>query len=545
MREAEISQKIASLYAEISADTTKLQAGLKNTSVSIKSLKADFASIASGIAIFTGVAIAAGKAIDITVGELVKYANEVRTISQISGESAEATSVLIQVADDYKLSSTDLTTAQRKLAIEGYSLNIETIAKLSDEYKKLNTGAERQQFLTENLGRSSTQWAEIMSQGSEAILSRGDAVSEMLILDQQALDNARAYEMALDDLNDQLYGLKVSVGEVAVPQLLKLMDVVKSSWSGGGWGQYIRFLDIVNDRLTGFKNAGLGFGMSGMVGQGLFGTGINNITAGAGGGGEYNRLVLEPGDFEAQQSGFENAAAAADYYGQKLDSVTGFATSYQEIATSVAEVEKKIAEARAQGYSETGAKMEGLKDNLAALQEQEAQLANSFILSMLQIKLAADGISDEDIGIYLDMAVNMGIMSAETREAALAMWDLAEAQTAAALAPKPVYGGGSGAGGGSGGGGQEEGWARGGSFSGWGLVGDSPGGVMNATSELVYAPGGAFVLSASQTRQRVAGYASGGAIPPAVSSAASDGMDDGRLREFARMIVDEIHKRAG
>ncbi len=101
----------------------------------------------------------AGKQVyDATIGTLETYADSVRTISQLTNQSAETSSKLLQVTKDYKLNVDDLTTASRKLATEGLSLNVETIAKLSDEYLQLNTGAERQMFLTQNLGRASQEW---------------------------------------------------------------------------------------------------------------------------------------------------------------------------------------------------------------------------------------------------------------------------------------------------------------------------------------------------------------------------------------------------
>lgn len=53
--------------------------------------------------------------------------------------------------------------------------------------------------------------------------------------------------------------------------------------------------------------------------------------------------------------------------------------------------------------------------------------------------------------------------------------------------------------------------AEGGPFEGWGLVGDMPGGVLTPWTELVYAPHGAMVYSADETRKML-GHASGGPI---------------------------------
>lgn len=164
------------------------------------------------------------KIIDQTIGKYIQYADQVRTLSKLTNQSAEDTSRLIQVSDDYKLSVENLTVASKTLATKGFSLNVETIAKLSDEYLKLNTGAERQTFLTKNLGRASAEWTEILTQGSTAIMARNGMVERNLILSQSQLIKAREYEIAQDNLNDAWMAASVAVGEKVVPPLIKLLN---------------------------------------------------------------------------------------------------------------------------------------------------------------------------------------------------------------------------------------------------------------------------------------------------------------------------------
>jgi len=178
-----------------------------------------------------------------TVGEFVKYADQVRSLSQLTAQSAQSTSRLIQVTEDYKIQVNDLTTASRKLATEGLSLNVETIAKLSDEFLTLNTGAERQAFLTKNLGRASSEWTNILMQGSAAILARNAAVNKALILDAQALKKAEDYRMALDELSDSAMALKVSLGEVLLPVLIDIVDYLNRSILG--WGEFFKFVNYL------------------------------------------------------------------------------------------------------------------------------------------------------------------------------------------------------------------------------------------------------------------------------------------------------------
>ena len=124
-------------------------------------------ALAGAIGIASTAAVVMAKAMDDAMKTTVKYADDVRKLANITNQSTEETSRLIQVMDDYKLSAQQATTAARFLSKEGLSLNIETLGQLSDQYKKLNTGQERTQFLMKNFGRAGQEFALIMDQGSE------------------------------------------------------------------------------------------------------------------------------------------------------------------------------------------------------------------------------------------------------------------------------------------------------------------------------------------------------------------------------------------
>ena len=196
-------------------------------------------------------------AIDQTVGVVIKQADAVRTLNQINMQSAQANSRLIETLDDYKLSSEDAITAQRKLATQGQSLTIPTLAALSDEYLKLNSGTERQTFLTENFGRASAGWAEVMSQGSQAIKDRAASISDSLILDQAAIDKAREYEYKLDDMNDAYKALKMSVGTHALDLVINLMTTVTQAGSSGIVTREVDNLNALLDLASG-KSTSIG-----------------------------------------------------------------------------------------------------------------------------------------------------------------------------------------------------------------------------------------------------------------------------------------------
>ena len=207
-----MATRVASIVAEIGIDSKKFDTGMKSILGGLTNLKGGFGAASIGIGL---AATAAGmasaqmkKAVDITV----TYADEVRQLSSITNQSAEETSKMIQVLDDYEISAQQAGAAAKFLAKEGLSLNVETLAKLSDEYKSLNTGQERAEFLMKKFGRAGQDFALTMEQGSDAILKQGDAVNKGLILSDKQLTAARNLKIAQDNLNDSVQEWNVIAG---------------------------------------------------------------------------------------------------------------------------------------------------------------------------------------------------------------------------------------------------------------------------------------------------------------------------------------------
>jgi len=160
-----------------------------------------------------------------TVGVTVELANNVRQFRDVTGQSAEESSRLLQVLDDYKITVGQAEQATKKFAKDGMEFNISTLAKLSDEYLKLNSNAERTQFLYDKFGKSGTDFAEIMLQGSDAIMEANASISENLILTDKALQQTREYEKNVDNLTDAILEQKVAIGNQLIPVANTLLEL--------------------------------------------------------------------------------------------------------------------------------------------------------------------------------------------------------------------------------------------------------------------------------------------------------------------------------
>jgi hypothetical protein len=163
------------------------------------------------------------------------YIREVEEMARATGMASEDTSRLMQVADDYRVSTADLTMAVRtysktqKDAGNNSQISLDTIASLSDEYLRLAPGVQRNNFLMEKFGRSGLSMALMMEQGGESIRKMSGEVDSSLVVTQEAIKAQREYELAMDDFEDSLTGVKIELAKALLPVLKDLVVMLKES----------------------------------------------------------------------------------------------------------------------------------------------------------------------------------------------------------------------------------------------------------------------------------------------------------------------------
>jgi hypothetical protein len=107
---------------------------------------------------------------------------------------------------------------------DGIQPNIEGLAKLSDQYLALKPGVERTQFLLDKFGKSGMEMGKLMEKGGAGIREMSDAVDENLIMTQKGIDAADNYQEALDNWNDSIQAVKISIGNELLPVMTDLLD---------------------------------------------------------------------------------------------------------------------------------------------------------------------------------------------------------------------------------------------------------------------------------------------------------------------------------
>ena len=354
---------------------------VKNATQEAKTHTMSITDMRSAYMMAADVARVVEQAWNATAGEAVNLANNVRSLRDVTGQSAEESSRLIQVLDDYKISVGDAEKATKKLATEGMEFNIQTIAKLSDEFLKLNPGVERTTFLYDNFGKSGDNFAEIMLQGSDAILAANDSISKNLILSDKQLKAARDYEKALDNTNDAILAYKVAIGNELLPVITEMATVEA------------RVVELMEDGLNPYearRQAAQELTISHMdLMEGM--KELNTVT-------EDNAIVTD----EATISVEDLTKASQDYLNE-LGNVT------KDLDTQ----KGKLDEIR-EKYGE------GSEEYAAAAEEFEMNTHRK-MLAMLEEQLAIDGLSEKESTFLLEQGMKWGIYSQEAVDAMAAI----------------------------------------------------------------------------------------------------------------------------
>lgn len=227
-----MGQKIASLYAEIGADTSKLEKGLDTSKSKLK----DTASVAGQAKLrFTELKSAfdlagqglteLGRLYGDTVNATVAYDKTVRDLAQNLNVGTEETSRLIQAADDYGIEVGQLQVALQMALKNGFAPSVETLAQMADRYNAIQDPTQRAAELTKVFGRNWAALTPMLKEGGNAIRANADAQAANLIRTKEQVQASRDYEIAVDNLNDSLTGLKYNLSTGIIPSITKLLDL--------------------------------------------------------------------------------------------------------------------------------------------------------------------------------------------------------------------------------------------------------------------------------------------------------------------------------
>ena len=183
-----------------------------------------------------GALTAAGAA---SVKEFTSLADKVRDFSRASGANADTSSRLVAIFDDlqvgqdkadsgfFRLNRTLSTNAD---ALDQYGVKVRTakdgnldiygtLLSIADAYKSTEDSGQRAALVQEAFGRGGKDLIPILEQGRAGIEKLFENVPDGQILSQDQIDNARKWELAVDNLKDSIQELKVAAGSEIVSGL--------------------------------------------------------------------------------------------------------------------------------------------------------------------------------------------------------------------------------------------------------------------------------------------------------------------------------------
>ena len=363
-------------------DQTK--AGFSSAKQSVGGLSNEVALGIGKFEVYSQIIEKVGKTLADMVNDTVDYASEVRNLTQITGLSAEESSRLIQVSDDLKISTEDLTKAQKKLASDGLSLSIETLSRLSDQYRAIQDPAAKATFLTDTFGKSGYKFAEAMQKGGDALKEMNDGISDNLVLTQDAVDAAREYEKNIDDLQDSFMELKVSIGNGVIPILNEVMDGMQNQNAIREKANQLMRDGIAKNREEALTLAEKSIKIAEFT-QGLDSAGLS-----------YRAIAESIVVADDATQGFSLS------YEKQLDLVGDFTNSLQTQSEKLDEIKEKYGEG-SQEYSDATAQFE--------------EDGRRRILSMLEQQLSMDGLTQQEMDLLLAKGLAWGVYSEQAVEA--------------------------------------------------------------------------------------------------------------------------------
>ncbi len=384
------------------------------------------------------------------VGDTVSYAKQVRDLSREIGASAEDTSKLIQAADDVGISFGTLESAMTIAIRNGVNPTIDGMGKLADEYLAIQDPIDRTKFLLDNFGRSGADLAPLMELGSAGIKALGEeAEATGLVLSGQAVADAREYEIAIDSLSDAWQGFVTVVGTKVIPVVTSIMNQITQSSSisdlreqvgdlASGMeqaglitkDQYTAIMKDAYDRTktTDEATADLTATLSDLEGQaGIAEDGMVTYTDAIAAG--KAQLALMAGQAEDTAGAVDELTEAQKKMIAEHEKITtldnnykgiiDLAYKYTDILDEIAANEETIRELQADGAEDHAEEIDGLIAKNEELKGSMTDLANQVTLDMFQATIAIGGVTEAELAAYMQMAIDMGLMSEEGAQAAI------------------------------------------------------------------------------------------------------------------------------
>lgn len=219
---AEKVQIVIEAVDKATAPLTKVSKSMGGLNTGAVNLAAGMSIVSQGMNIANQVFQTAKRVVDETVGAYISYANAMQDGSRLTGIAIDQYSRLVQVGDDVRLSQEQMKTAFTIASRQGIDVSIDGLQKLSERYNALTDPTEKAQLLLKTFGRSGADMGRLMELGAAGIAQATAAVDKNLIVTKESAARAEELRLAQDALSDAWTGAKNVIAQALIPGLTKL-----------------------------------------------------------------------------------------------------------------------------------------------------------------------------------------------------------------------------------------------------------------------------------------------------------------------------------
>lgn len=474
--------QIASLFASVGIDTTQLQKGLGGANNSLLQFGKSLAKQVIGTVGLATAIYKLGKGVADSITDWADYADTMRVSAEMAGITTEEMSRLTQAADDFRVPMETMQRSMEMALKNGFVPTIDNIAALSDELLTIKDPAERAAKASEIFGKSYADMMPFLLAGGDAIREATGGISDNLIVTESAAQQAKEYKDQLDNLGDAWTGLRNILGKSLAPILTDvfadateeltfftlqtiLAKTAIENFNNVDFGDFMSAMSLaigistdqeitIQDLTKAIRDMGGAFGESA---QSIFDSSASfeqysNSMTEAG----YSLVYLTEEEWKNGKAARDAALANAEVGKAAEGSVPGVeALTDAEIAAAEAQAElnAEIANIKSldanykgiidlayeysdiladqqdlqierdklisQGWSDQSAKVKDLDAQIAGLDDTMAELADRVTLDMFQATIAIGGVTETELDAYMQMAIDIGLMSEEGARAAM------------------------------------------------------------------------------------------------------------------------------
>jgi len=455
--------QVASLYASIGADTGDLDKGLKGAKGALEDLADNFDSsslkIAAAVGVIGSAVVTVARWAYDSANDWADYNIEIEKGAISTGMMVDEYSRLTQAAGDAFVSQNDITKALETATKKGYPMTIESLGQIADGLNAITDPAVKAKTASDIFGQSWTDILPFLRLGSQGIEDATQSVKDNLVATEDSVQKSKELKGATDDLADAGKGFANAAGSTVMPAITDVLNGVTDQITTtqaltSNLSLLKKGVDAGVISQEAYNNAVLASNWSTEAGEvavqklidahGQELNQLNNVTASA--DDYFSRqnsvnqaaidqtaaideqaiayAALAEAEIEAAAAQAELTQQFAEQYNEAVSlssnfgSIIGLAQSFT-VSLEEINVQQKI-------MNENPPDTQAYKDAekaVADLQKSMEEAANQMTLDMFQATIAIGGVTKAELGAYMNMAVDMGVISQEGADAAIGAYN--------------------------------------------------------------------------------------------------------------------------